>query len=73
MYKGCSSFPYDEPVCSYIDDVIVEGNLSTTYGICKEACTDDYCNVNHITPEVPTKASAMFTTLSFISLIILFL
>ena len=72
VYKGCSSFPYDEQgaTCSYIDDVIIEGNVSTVYGVCKEACSEDYCNVNHITPDVPIKASAMLTVVSFIILFI---
>merc|ERR1711935_997824 len=73
VYKGCSSFPYDEAICTYIDDVIVEGNRSTTYGICKEACSGDYCNVNHITPEIPTVAATMFNALSFLSFLILVL
>ena len=54
VYKGCSSFAYDTPKCSVIQDITIpnqdeKGNM----GICKEACNGDLCNKEHITPEIP--------------------
>ena len=54
VYKGCSSFAYPSPKCDVLLGINVPGQDEPgTMGICKEGCTGDLCNKEHITPEIP--------------------
>ena len=81
VYKGCSTFVIEDVDirCDVAHNITIDGHVGE-YGVCKQTCNGENCNMEHVRPCVPHAGEdclpdnnrAGETSLSFLFLLILY-